>query len=167
MTFGRPTMISNSWNVEAPAMIDDEYLLVDGEGFQPAHLPSRMGLFVYSSKLFEILDEILSTIYVEDVVKRSSKQDDYETGSQRILMKVMGFNRRLDDFIAHVPEYLRPTVASSPQNQQKENYIKLQEKILYCRCVSLTLKSISTCVNCLQVSLHSSALAATDPAPGY
>jgi hypothetical protein len=76
MTFGRPTMISKQWNVQAPAMIDDEYLLMDGEGFQPTDVPSRMGLFVYSSKLFEILDEILSTFYTEDVVKWSSKQDD-------------------------------------------------------------------------------------------
>jgi hypothetical protein len=144
MTFGRPTMISKQWNVQAPAMIDDEYLLMDGEGFQPTDVPSRMGLFVYSSKLFEILDEILSTFYTEDVVKWSSKQDDSETRSQRMLMDVLGFNRRLDKFIASIPKYLQPTVASHPPNQQKENYIKIQEKVLYCRCGSPILISVNT-----------------------
>ncbi|KAH6715863.1 hypothetical protein BKA61DRAFT_654783 [Leptodontidium sp. MPI-SDFR-AT-0119] len=33
-------------------MIDDEFLQIDGDGHQPSNIPSRMGLFVYSSKLF-------------------------------------------------------------------------------------------------------------------
>ena len=167
MTFGRPTMISDAWNVQAPAMIDDEYLLMEGEGFQPAHLSSRMGLFVYSSKLFEVLNEVLSAVYTKDAVMMSSKQNNPETRSQKMLMKVVGFNRRLDKFIASIPEYLRPMVTSNPQDQQKENYIKIQEKVLYCRYVSLNPTRSIACVNCHQISLHSSTFVATDPAPGY
>jgi hypothetical protein len=134
MTFGRPTMISTSWDVEAPLMIDDEYLRIDGEGVQPADTPSRMGLFVCSSRLYEILNEILSTFYTVHTGQPPLKQTPSETRSERMLINVLTFNRRLDNFLASVPQYLQPTVTtSSTAVQQKSNHIRLQEQVLHCR----------------------------------
>ncbi|EDO00513.1 hypothetical protein SS1G_14383 [Sclerotinia sclerotiorum 1980 UF-70] len=65
MTFGRPTMIrTGSWDVPEPAIIDDQYLSSDSQGVQQSGLHSRMYLFVYSLRLFDIMDEILSEFYV-------------------------------------------------------------------------------------------------------
>jgi hypothetical protein len=134
MTFGRPTMISKSWDVQAPLMIDDEYLQMDGEGIQPAGRPSRMGLFVCSSRLFEILNEILSIFYAEDAGQPPSKHTHSDARSQQMLMNVLVFNRRLDNFLTSIPQYLQHTVKhSSPVVQEKSNHIQLQEQVLYCR----------------------------------
>lgn len=131
MTFGRPLMVRDSYNTRIPSLIDDEYLQETGIGTQPTNIPSRMGLFVSSCKLFEILSDILSSFYVgkDDL---DSKND---ARMQELATDVLNFNRRLDQFSASIPGYLkttqRPWVFKSPT----EGYINLQQQVLYCRSV--------------------------------
>ncbi|EXJ86000.1 hypothetical protein A1O1_06369 [Capronia coronata CBS 617.96] len=122
------------WNVQTPLLIDDDYLQVDGEGTQPSSHPSYMGLSVYSSKLFEILNDILNIFYIEDC-QRFPSQDGDANSFTKMLSDVMNLNNRLDVFIASVPDYLQPTSASVSGVNEENKHVSLQSKVLYCRYV--------------------------------
>lgn len=129
MTFGRPTMVNGSYGTPMPSLIDDEYLCTDGEGIQPKGVNSRMGLFVYSCRLFEILKDILSSFYAVD----ASSEPIGESRLHSMVSEVLNFNRRLDDFITSLPNYLK-TAKSSPVNMSERNSCtNLQQQVLYCR----------------------------------
>lgn len=134
MTFGRPVMISTKWDVPLPSLIDDEFLREQqGEGSQPPGTPSRLGLLVYSSKLFLILDDILSTFYSSHPEFNVTEMAPDDVRADRILSDVMSINRRLDRFLEDVPTYLRctPEQATNPDKS-----VELQRQVLHCRSVS-------------------------------
>jgi hypothetical protein len=135
MTFGRPTMLSKSWKVPVPLLIDDEHLSVDGTGVQPPDIPSRLGLFVSSCELFEILHDILATFYVDESGADSSKQLHPQTPGRDIITDVLSFNRRLDEFVESIPEYLHVTEISQVIVSEKNTCIHLQQQVLYCRYI--------------------------------
>lgn len=128
-------MISNAWNVPVPLLIDDEYLNIEGEGVQPPAVPSRMGLFVSSCKLFEILHDVLSTFYAGDAGTRNAKQIETEILPQEIIENVLSYNRRLDSFKKSIPEYLRTERTSHITVSSKNSCINLQQQVLYCRYI--------------------------------
>lgn len=134
MTFGRPVMISNPVNVPVPLLIDDEYLRNDGEeGVQPADVPSRLGLFVSSCGLFEILAEILKCFYGEQVEAHSTDGHESETQGTDIITDVLALNRRLDKFAVSVPEYLQMSKISQREIPDSDSCVNLQQQVLYCR----------------------------------
>lgn len=67
MTFGRPAMISKSLSdaVPLPAMIDDDYLPLDSTtpALQPGSIPSTIAFFVRSLNIYDIVNDILATLY--------------------------------------------------------------------------------------------------------
>ncbi|RAL01245.1 transcription factor domain-containing protein [Aspergillus ibericus CBS 121593] len=67
MTFGRPAMISKAscGSVPLPANVDEEYIpAVSGsEVTQPANRPSVMAFYAKSLELYEILNDILLSLY--------------------------------------------------------------------------------------------------------
>jgi hypothetical protein len=128
MTFGRPVMIADSYNVPLPCLIDDEYLSRDSEASQPAHTPSRLGLFVFSCRLFEILADILGSFYAAE------SRSGLEAGAcvQDMVMQVLNFNSRLDEFMASVPDDLQPVTAQC-STSEREHHMNLQQQVLYCR----------------------------------
>ncbi|PVH74426.1 hypothetical protein DL98DRAFT_429464 [Cadophora sp. DSE1049] len=130
MTFGRPAMITRSWDIPIPLLIDDEFLQIDGDGHQPSNIPSRMGLFVYSSKLYDILDKILITFYVEPETSKPISTDD---SLQKLLSNVLTFNRQLDGFHNSAPEYLRLPAKVAHSGIHMNSNIQLQAQILNCR----------------------------------
>src|SRR5687768_3335955 len=107
MTFGRPVMISERSGVPIPSLIDDDYLRIQGEGAQPAGAPSGLGLLAYSSKLFIILDDILSDFYSSNPGCNVMEMTAEEINVQKILSEIMSRNRRLDEFLEQIPAYLR------------------------------------------------------------
>lgn len=133
MTFGRPTMLSKSWSVPVPSLIDDEYLRVEGDGVQPPDVPSRLGLFVSSCRLFELLDEILSSFYAEDSGTGLPKQLESESRAREMIVDVLNFNRRLDKFIDSIPEYLHTADSSRMITSESNSCRSLQQQVLYCR----------------------------------
>jgi hypothetical protein len=48
-------MINRPNDVPLPLMVDDEHLSTSHDGEQPPHIPSRLGAFVFSCKLFDLL----------------------------------------------------------------------------------------------------------------
>lgn len=67
MTFGRPAMISriSSGAVPLPVIVDDEYIPVGetSEPSQPADQPSIMGFYAKSLELYEIMNDVLLSLY--------------------------------------------------------------------------------------------------------
>jgi hypothetical protein len=132
MTFGRPTMLSTSWDVPVPALIDDEYLNNATEGFQPAGKPSVMGLFISSCNLFELLEEILKSFYSGEPFPDLSKQETASEMAKAFIAPVLQYNRRLDKFIDSVPDYLKLTEYGDGM-KFSNNSVTLQQQVLYCR----------------------------------
>ncbi|POR34364.1 Uncharacterized protein TPAR_05450 [Tolypocladium paradoxum] len=134
MTFGRPVMISTRWDVPLPSLIDDEFLRLQGEGTQPRETPSRLGLLAYSSKLFLILDDILSTFYSSHPESNVTEMAEDELRVDKILSDVISLNRRLDNFPNEVPAYLRYTTAPPDEGPgYAEKSVEIQRQILHCR----------------------------------
>lgn len=124
-------MISTTWKVPFPSLIDDEYLSTQGEGQQPHGIPSRLGLCVWSSKLFLVLDDVLLRLY-------SPNQNsihvitDSEFNLREIVSDVVVLSRRLDEFFESIPSYLR--MPSDPDSSnQVEGSVAIQQQVLYCR----------------------------------
>jgi len=129
MTFGRPVMVSKSYSTPVPSLIDDEYLRMEGDGTQPQNVPSRMGLFVSSCRLFEILSDILSLFYADS----QNTPLESELCVQQMVLDLLGFNRRLDSFITSIPDYLKTAHSSQVVVSDKDSCINLQQQVLYCR----------------------------------
>lgn len=132
MTFGRPTMLSSSWDVPVPALIDDEYLNNATEGQQPEGKPSVMGLFVSSCNLFELLEEILNSFYSGEPFPDLSKQEKASEMAKQFIGPVLQYNRQLDKFIDSVPDYLKLT-RYGDGTKFNSNSVALQQQVLYCR----------------------------------
>ncbi|KAF4472260.1 C6 transcription factor [Fusarium albosuccineum] len=120
------------WNVVSKLlMIDDEFLLEDGEGAQPSHLNPRMGSFVYSLKLFDILNEILATFYA----RKNTFFQGHDTASWdcQELDVVLRFNMQLNKFWESVPNYLAVSQGPEGSNTTDSARIAPGAKILYPR----------------------------------
>lgn len=136
MTFGRPTLIARKWKVPVPILIDDEYLRSDGvEGAQPPDTPSKMGLFVYSCALFELLAEILESFYVDDCEATSTNPSIPAIPDENMIASALDFNRRLDKFADSIPIYLRTCETSQIVVSDRDNHVNLQQQVLYCRYI--------------------------------
>lgn len=125
-------MISTTWSVPFPSLIDDEYLSIQGEGEQPDGIPSRLGLCIWSSKLFLILDDILLRLYAPQSEKNLHLMAETEFSIQETVSHVIVLNRRLDEFFESIPTYLCIST-DPPSSAQWDAYVVLQQQVLYCR----------------------------------
>ena len=81
MTYGRPTMISESFNVPYPTLIDDEYMSTDPtepDAVQPSGVPSRMAYFVSTVKLSDIRSRIRQCVYFMVLNSQQLKLIEFE-----------------------------------------------------------------------------------------
>ncbi|ETN45558.1 uncharacterized protein HMPREF1541_09390 [Cyphellophora europaea CBS 101466] len=125
MTFGRPSMLTKS-AVKPPVAVDDEYLAC---GVQPTGQSSRLSFFVLSIDLFDILSDILATVYSSEDGKSSSE------GSTNNLHEVIRLSAALDKFASSIPRHLQ--FHAPHQHESAEEHIdkvfKLQSNVLHCR----------------------------------
>lgn len=104
-------MTSGQGNVRLPLLTDDENF-VDSDDQGPvgqAHTTSQMAFFVYSIKLFEILNNSLILLYHTSSTERLAEPDPNRWWSRAHLEHVSTLNRTLDDLSAELPVHLRPT----------------------------------------------------------
>ncbi|KAJ9653735.1 hypothetical protein H2198_007133 [Neophaeococcomyces mojaviensis] len=138
MTFGRPTMLTTS-EVRPPQLIDDEYLLISGESVQPPKHQSQLAFFTVSISLFEILSDVLSTIYPNDTAQGlSSPMNISQAWRSSCLHNVMRLSSELDRFWSNIPQHLRtsddqPCVNQSSIRNKRLATFNLQANVLYCR----------------------------------
>ncbi|CAI6095920.1 unnamed protein product [Clonostachys chloroleuca] len=130
VTFGRPTMTYGNLKIPLPLLIDDEYLLEDGDGSQP-HQPAQMSSFVNSCKLFDILNEILLNFYSDK--SNEPQPSSPSSAPYQELGTVMRLNSALDDFQDTLPSYLIISPDSANPITPVHDKIALGAKILYSR----------------------------------
>lgn len=102
-------MTSGQGNAPLPSMTDDEDLVAsDDQGFvnQP-HTKSQMAIFVYSIKLFEVLNNSLILLYHTSSTGRLAEADTNRWWSRTHLENASTLNRTLDDLFAELPVHLR------------------------------------------------------------
>jgi hypothetical protein len=133
MTFGRPPMIITPTDVPLPSMIDDEYLSASTEGHQPPGKHSRLGAFVYSCKLFELLGLVLD--FLSSPILQSTSQAKVLAQIGDVLSRVRELNRKLDSFSESVPQYLRKSDQTSLHTTAHDNHTHLQQRVLHCRYI--------------------------------
>ncbi|KAH6983963.1 fungal-specific transcription factor domain-containing protein [Ilyonectria destructans] len=132
-TFGRPAMLSNSSSVPLPLIVDDEYLLEDGEGTQPVTSQCRIGSFVYTVQLLELLNEVLHSFYAEDGETQVPTTGNHEERPMPDLHEMLRLNSKLDRFLEDLPTNLRLQNVSGNSEAPTGNQL-LQARVLYCRC---------------------------------
>ncbi|KAH7132729.1 fungal-specific transcription factor domain-containing protein [Dactylonectria macrodidyma] len=131
-TFGRPAMLSNSSSVPLPLIVDDEYLLEDGEGTQPVTSQCRIGSFVYTVQLLELLNEVLHSFYAEDGKTQVPTTGKHEERPMPDLHEMLRLNSKLDRFLEDLPTNLRLQNVSGNSEAPTGNPL-LQARVLYCR----------------------------------
>jgi hypothetical protein len=127
-------MIHKANAVPIPIMIDDEFLLEKAEGTQPLNTPCRFGLFVSSCALLELLEEVLDFHSAHEPVASLQDQPEAEDRTEELVKRVMDLNRRLDNFSATIPAYLKANDRENT-NTRYANQVRLQKHVLHCRYV--------------------------------
>ncbi|KAG8354017.1 hypothetical protein FVEN_g8234 [Fusarium venenatum] len=102
-TFGRPVLYCRPHAIPLPQPIDDEYLSEVNEGCQPENIPSRIDFFIYSMKLFEILDETLSRLYS---IGHPDPGQDPTAISFQYFEDIPRLCSKLDNLLADLPVHL-------------------------------------------------------------
>jgi hypothetical protein len=133
MTHGRPTMVSDYAGLKLSSVIDDEFLLQEGEGAQPINLPSEMNLFVYSTQLFDILEEVLSTFYYNRTGKFLNHGKGSDIWSREAHAKILQIDSKLVQFKATLPEVFSKEFAQRSENEPFHNNILLQSSVMRTR----------------------------------
>jgi len=115
MTFGRPAMISKSSaiTVPLPAMIDDEFL-----SHQPADQPSMIAFFVKTLQLYDIINDLLLTLYMGRDDNGQKDQYDFYFGQTESgdIATVYQLDRALMIWGQTLPSHLRLSSLESSRN---------------------------------------------------
>jgi hypothetical protein len=133
MTHGRPAMVSASWVVDSPLMIDDEYLLEEGEGSQPLDVPSDMCLFSYTTKLFDIMEEVLSTFYYRQTQLFFNDQPHLDAQTSERFSNVLKIEAKLNQFRDDLPNVLRQEALIEWQRELWYKKMLMQSSIIRSR----------------------------------
>jgi hypothetical protein len=101
--YGRPPMVSRTFNVQLPSDVDQEYDTADLDGnILRGRIPGA-SMFHLSVKLLSILHGILETIYLNF---QSQPTDRPGSRDVELIRKILELNQQLDEFIASVPKRL-------------------------------------------------------------
>lgn len=115
-------------DVPLPAIIDDEYMLEDGEGVQPPDIPSRMALFVHSATLFTVLEEVFTTFYHSQGGTVNHDSTDFE--SSEALSNVLRIEAMLKQWKDELPDFCKPGSPMSHPTEPWYDRMSLQSVIL-------------------------------------
>lgn len=121
-------MLTHASAVTSPLAVDDEFLSDPLTEILHEQDESQMGFFIQSIGLFEILNDILTTLYVHDTGGESPRERKFL--SQERLQTMMRLNSALDQFWRKVPPYL---TAQTPEMGSRKECFILQANVLLCR----------------------------------
>lgn len=124
-------MLPNRSSVPLPLIVDDEYLLEDGEGTQPVALQCRIGSFVYLVQLLDILNEVMHLLYSEDDQAHAPTTGKHEERSMPDLHELLRLNLKLDQFLESLPRNLKLQSVLQSSETPTGNVL-LQARVLYC-----------------------------------
>ncbi|KIW70142.1 hypothetical protein PV04_02442 [Phialophora macrospora] len=161
LVFNRPVMIESTRDCPLPQAIDDEYLLSTAEGCQPVGQESRMLLFIYSIKLWNILHDVLSTFY-------SGKQSTCFVGRVEVhgwspswLNDLFQLEQSLEELEDSLPERLKLSTLQRP-DAQLEDWVRLQiyvfqSRLLYIRALLLRPVLLVVSHHCRELNIPNSS----------
>ncbi|KAB8260999.1 C6 transcription factor [Aspergillus pseudonomiae] len=120
MTFGRPAMISKASceSVPLPATVDEEYIPTASgiEATQPADQPSVMAFYAKSLELYEIMNDILLSLY--QPVPDESPEDMYDLYFNKETSQgertIFELDRALSKWSQSLPSHLRGNSPAGP-----------------------------------------------------
>ncbi|KAJ5114253.1 hypothetical protein NUU61_000012 [Penicillium alfredii] len=122
MTFGRPAMItkSSSGAVPLPAAIDEEYIPVESsaEAAQPENRPSMMAFYAKSLELYEIMNDVLLSLYKPMSEETAEDAHDFyfSSATSEGERTIFDLDRSLTRWTRSLPSYLRGTSSVSSGN---------------------------------------------------
>ncbi|RHZ54425.1 hypothetical protein CDV55_101687 [Aspergillus turcosus] len=122
MTFGRPAMISKAscGSVPLPATVDEEYIpaAMGDEVRQPADRPSVMAFYAKSLELYEIMNDILLSLYKP--VAEENPEDIYDfyfdKGPDEGERTIFELDRALTKWTRSLPPHLRGDTSSKAED---------------------------------------------------
>lgn len=144
LVFNRPEAIGSTSESPLPEAIDDEYLKQNGEfGCQPPDKVSRIQVFVHSIKLFDVVHDILATLY--NTNKRHTTaligKVAVQVWSGSWLEDIVQLDKALQALRESLPDQLRlglSTTTQSPPRQCQDDWIRLQVNVFHSRYVDET-----------------------------
>ena len=147
MAYGRPFMIPVTQNLNLPQAIDDELLTSypNPPATQPPDKPSHMAFFVHTLQLYEIMGEILTTLYSTGTRRLLEDTSGVSDEQQRAtnLSSIIRLEMALDTWEKGLPWFLRLGTytrdsADSPRNQRNktDNILLRQNNVLRARYVN-------------------------------
>lgn len=120
-TFGRPLMVPQKFDVDPPCCVDDEYIGDSSIASPPLSAPpSVIHVFVQTSKLYDILAEILTSLYDNVPVSGASSPSQSSTiPRDKLLQHIIRLEIKLCQFEKEIPPHLRvENIANSPYPRQ-------------------------------------------------
>lgn len=137
-TFGWPVATSKINHVPLPQAIDDEYLLVEGEGCQPANMPSRLEFFRIYLQLSEVPREITDSMHA---LGQNSIEQGSTTSLTQYVSELPKYCLQLDEMLDNLPSQLqeanRPVV---------EECFRVQSLVISIRSVYVRLSILRPCL---------------------
>lgn len=93
-------------------------------------------MFVYSSKLFEILHDVLQDFYTHHSWTNLTAQSDQGTNHEQLIVQTFKLNKRLDCLHRETPSELRIGTHIPREGTNVKNVRNLQQQVFLCRQVS-------------------------------
>ncbi|KAI7849795.1 fungal-specific transcription factor domain-containing protein [Circinella umbellata] len=144
MAYGRPFMIPVTQNLILPEAIDDELLTSypDPPAKQPEDKPTRMAFFVHTLQLYEIMGDILTTLYSTGTRRTNEEASIVSDEQLRAgnISSVIRLEMALNTWEKALPWFLRLGIytqdsANSPRNRRSmtDNILLRQNNVLRAR----------------------------------
>ncbi|KAJ9645506.1 hypothetical protein H2204_001086 [Knufia peltigerae] len=137
LNLGRPMMVGSINDFPLPQAVDDEYLLEDGEGVQPAHQESRIILFIHCIKLFEIQRDTLLALYTKEASIKLSGKLHLSGWSEHWLSELLKINHSLEEVEEALPDQLRLTPLADHHEHGRFQSNVFNGRFLYIRALLL------------------------------
>ncbi|KAL7920774.1 fungal-specific transcription factor domain-containing protein [Trichoderma austrokoningii] len=137
-TFGWPIAMGRTNSVPLPQAIDDEYLLEEGEGYQPAHKPSRLEFFRNYLQLSEVPREITDSMHA---LGQNSIEQGSTTSLTQYVSEMPKYCLQLDEMLGNLPSQLQE--ANQPV---VEECFRVQSLVLSIRSTYVRLSILRPCL---------------------
>ncbi|KAF1796350.1 fungal-specific transcription factor domain-containing protein [Mucor lusitanicus] len=154
MAYGRPFMIPISRDLKLPQVIDDELLTVAPHppAQQPASKPSQMAFLVHTIKLYEIMGEILLTLYSDgdtfggavDHASPSARSEIDGDNLATSLNSILKLEMALCSWKQDLPPFLQHDQSRNAIFQMEKD--ELESKKLLRQCNVLKARYLHVCI---------------------
>ncbi|KAI5195672.1 hypothetical protein E4T39_08141 [Aureobasidium subglaciale] len=138
-TFGWPMMIRSGHSISLPMLSDDTLSVQDEETPSSVRMTCDLPIFRCNCDLFDIVGEILSTLYCDNGALSSIEYSRDQRS--RILSHMASLNGRLEAFLISIPDHIRDFIVGrahiAPDDVSVLNAHAVSCRFLYTRILLL------------------------------